>query len=76
MKHDSKLLKCNHFSRMIIMWLARWWGRYALSYNDLREIAAELGLKINRSTIYRWVHEYGKLLAKLINPHLKITGKS
>ncbi len=58
------------------MWLVRWYGRYALSYNDLREIAAERGLKINRSTICRWVHEYGKLLAKLIKPHLKTTSKS
>jgi transposase, IS6 family len=76
MKHDSKLFKWKHFSGMIIMWSVRWYGRYALSYNDLREIAAERGLKINRSTICRWVHEYGKLLAKLIKPHLKVTCKS
>lgn len=76
MKHNSKLFKWKHFSGMIIMWLVRWYGRYALSYNDLREIAAERGLTINRSTICRWVHEYGRLLAKLIKPYLKATGES
>lgn len=72
----SKLFKRKHFKGMIIMWLVRWYGLYALYCNDLREIAGEGRFKINRSTIYHWLHKYGKLLAKQIKPHLKITGNS
>ena len=60
MKQESKLFKWKHFEG-IIMWLVRWYGRYALSYADLKEMAAERGLKIERSTICRWVHEYGAI---------------
>ena len=44
----------------IILWLVRWYGRYAPTYNDLTEMAAERNLFIARSTICRWVHEYGR----------------
>ena len=71
MKQESKLFKWNHFEGIIIMWLVRWYGRYALSYAYLKEMAAERGLKIERSTICRWVHEYGAMLAKLTKPLLK-----
>ncbi|PEQ15482.1 IS6 family transposase, partial [Piscirickettsia salmonis] len=43
--------KWKHYSGEIILWLVRWYGRYALSYRDLKEIAAERGLEIERSTI-------------------------
>jgi len=59
-----------------LWWPVRWYGRYALSYADLKEMAAERGLKIERSTICRWVHEYRAMLAKLIKPLLKSTNGS
>ncbi|ALB21479.1 hypothetical protein Psal006b_02927 [Piscirickettsia salmonis] len=37
--------KWKHYSGEIILWLVRWYGRYALSYRDLKEIAAERGLE-------------------------------
>ncbi|QGN96822.1 hypothetical protein Psal071_03466 (plasmid) [Piscirickettsia salmonis] len=30
--------KWKHYSGEIILWLVRWYGRYALSYRDLKEI--------------------------------------
>ena len=72
MKQASTLFKCRHFEGIIIIWLVRWYGRYALSYADLKEMAAERGLKIERSTICRWV-QYGAMLAKFIKPFLKST---
>ncbi|QGP52271.1 hypothetical protein PsalN5692_03779 (plasmid) [Piscirickettsia salmonis] len=36
--------KWKHYSGEIILWLVRWYGRYALSYRDLKEIAAERGV--------------------------------
>jgi len=60
----------------IILWLVRWYGRYALSYNDLTEIAAERGLSVARSTICRWVHEYAPELEARVKPYLKKTNDS
>ncbi|QGP52151.1 hypothetical protein PsalN5692_03659 (plasmid) [Piscirickettsia salmonis] len=51
--------KWKHYSGEIILWLVRWYGRYALSYRDLKEMTGERGLELERSTICRWVHEYG-----------------
>jgi transposase-like protein len=57
----------------VILWLVRWYGRYALSYKDLQEMAAERGLSVNRSTIYRWVQQYGPELENRIKTTLKRT---
>ncbi|KTD04006.1 transposase [Legionella geestiana] len=35
--------------------LIRWYLAYALSYRDIEELALELGLKVDHSTINRWV---------------------
>jgi transposase, IS6 family len=39
-KDEGNVFKWKHFEGDITLWLVRWYGRYALSYNDLREIAA------------------------------------
>lgn len=75
-KNPDEPFKWKHFEDDIILWLVRWYGRYALSYNDLKEIAAERNLFIERSTICRWVHEYGPELEKRIKPYLKKTNDS
>lgn len=71
--NPAEPFKWKHFEGGIILWLVRWYGRYALSYNDLKEIAAERSLFVARSTICRWVHEYSPKLEKLVKPHLKKT---
>jgi len=68
--------KWKHFEGDIILWLVRWYCRYALSYNDLKEIAAERGLFVERSTMCRWVHEYGPELERRVKPYLKLTKAS
>ena len=57
-ENSQKPFKWKHYEGDIILWLVRWYGRYALSYRDLVEMSAERGLSIARSTICRWVHEY------------------
>lgn len=56
-KEASKPFKWKHSVGDIILWLVRWYCRYALSYRDLKEIAAERGLTLAPSTINRWVQE-------------------
>ena len=57
-KNNKQPFKWKHFEGEIILWLVRWYCRYALSYKDLKEIAAERGLFVERSTIFRWVQEW------------------
>ncbi len=75
-KDQDQPFKWKHFQGEIILWLVRWYGRYALTYNDLTEMAAERNLFIARSTICRWVHEYGQELEKRVKPKLKKTNDS
>ena len=42
--------------------LVRWYVAYALSYRDIEELAAERGLKVDHSTINRWVVHYSPQL--------------
>ena len=75
-KSSTDSFKWKHFAGDIILWLVRWYCRYALSYSDLKEMTAERGLSVERSTICRWVHEYAPELEKRIKPYLKISNSS
>jgi len=53
-----------------------WYLRYDLSYRDLEEMMLERGVKVDHTTIYRWVQAYGPELDKRCRPHLKPTNDS
>ena len=36
----------------------RWYLKYPLSYRNLEEMMAERGIKVDHTTIMRWVHQY------------------
>ena len=72
-KDEAKPFKWKHAVGEVIIWLVTWYSRYALSYRDLKEIAAERGFKLDRSTIYRWVQEYAPEINMRIKPYLKST---
>ena len=44
--------------------LVRWYLAYPLSYRDIEELALERGLKVDHSSINRWVIKYAPLLEK------------
>jgi transposase, IS6 family len=68
--------KWRHFEGPIILLCVRWYLRYCLSYRDLEEMMAERGLKVDHTTIYRWVQKYAPELEKRCKPHLKQTNDS
>ncbi len=51
----------------------RWYLRYTLSYRDIKEIMLERGLKVDHSTICRWVHTYSPELDKRTRRYLQPT---
>ena len=54
--------KRRHFENNVILMLVRWYVAYALSYRDVEELALERGLKVDHSTIHRWVVHYAPQL--------------
>ncbi|CDZ76386.1 hypothetical protein BN59_00655 [Legionella massiliensis] len=57
--------------------LVRWYLAYSLSYRDIEEVAMELRLKVDHSTINRWVVEYSPLLEEVFRKrHKHATGIS
>ena len=55
--------KWRHFKQDIILMLVRWYLAYSLSYRDVEELALERGLKVDHSTINRWVIDYSSHFA-------------
>ena len=54
----------------------RWYLRYSLSYRDLEEMMLEHGVKVDHTTIYRWVQAYSPEIDKRCRRHLKPTNDS
>jgi transposase, IS6 family len=68
--------KWRHYQAAIILLCVRWYVRYALSYRDLEEMMAERGLKVDHSTMARWVLAFAPELEKRVKPQLKPTNDS
>jgi len=66
----SRLFKWRHYFPAIILRCVRWYCRYSLSYRDVEELTQERGLRVDHSTIYRWVQAYSPQLDKRCRPHL------
>ena len=63
--------KQRHFKDSVILMLVRWYVAYALSYRDIEELAAERGLKVDHSTINRWVIRYAPQLEEAFRKRRK-----
>src|SRR5260370_10806498 len=72
----SNPFKWRPFQAEIILLCVRWYLRYPLSYRDLEGMMLERGLRIDHTTIYRWVQCYAPELEKRCRPHLKATNDS
>ncbi len=73
---QTALFKYRHYEAEIVLLCIRWYLRYALSYRDLEEIMAERGLRVDHTTIYRWVQRYTPILEKRCRAKLKPTNNS
>ena len=68
--------KWRRFEKEIILVNVRWYLRYALSYRDLEEMMVERGVKVDHTTIYRWVQSYSPEIEKRCKPYLRKTNDS
>ena len=49
------IFKHRRFPVEIILLCVRWYCKYGISYRDLTEMMSERGVKVDPSTIFRWV---------------------
>jgi len=63
--------KWRHFQQEIIMLVVRWYLSYSLSYRDIEEMMLERGIRVDHSTINRWVIHYAPLLEEEFRKNLK-----
>ena len=68
--------KWKHFVGEIILQTVRWYLKYPLSYRNLEKMMAERGIKVDHTTIMRWVHQYSPEIEKKIRRHLRPTNNS
>ena len=54
----------------------RWYVAYSLSYRDIEELLLERTIKIDHSTINRWVIKYSPQLLKAFKKNKKCVGRS
>jgi transposase-like protein len=72
---DTPFKGRQHPGELIIL-CVRLYLRYPLSYEHVAELAAERGVEVDASCIWRWVQTYAPELNKRCRPHLKPTNKS
>lgn len=56
--------KWRHFRGDIILGCVRWYCKYGISYRDLEEMMVERGVKVDHTTLYRWVQNYAPEMEK------------
>jgi IS6 family transposase len=73
---DPSLFKWRHFQADIILCAVRWYLRYALSCRDVEELLWERGVRVDHTTVFRWVQRYAPELDRRCRPWLRATNDS
>ena len=50
--------KWRHFAGKVILHGVRWYCKYGISYRDLEELMEQRGIRVDHTTLYRWVQKY------------------
>ena len=74
--NSKEPFKWRHFQKDVILLNVRWYLKYPLSYRNLEEMMKDRGLKVDHSTIGRWVLIYSPQIDEKARRHLKLTNDS
>src|ERR1700674_724543 len=69
----SGLFKWRQFEPEVILLAVGWYLRFSLSYRDVKELLAELGLHADHVTVWRWVQRYAPEMERRLRSRLKPT---
>ncbi|MFP1133361.1 IS6 family transposase, partial [Asticcacaulis sp. W401b] len=61
------MFKGRHFDRSVILLCVRWYLAYGLSLRNLEEMILERGIRLDHSTIHRWVMHFTPQLLEAFN---------
>ena len=70
------LFRGRHFEDQLIVLCVRWYLRYCLTLRDIEELMAERGLRVDHSTMGRWVLRYAPELHKRIRREIRPPNRS
>lgn len=73
---SSNPFKGYQFDKHIIIQAVFWYCRYSLSYQDIEELMNERGVKVDHSTLQRWVETFIPLVEVQVRRRKKCVGKS
>jgi transposase-like protein len=68
--------KGNQFERDIILWGARWYVAYPISYRQLEEMMQERSVEVDHSSLNRWVLKYTPVLDNVFGQRKRPVGAS
>jgi transposase, IS6 family len=63
------IFKRRRFPAEIILLCVRWSCKYGISYRDLAEMMQERGIKVDPSTLFRWVQRYAPEIERRIRQY-------
>lgn len=62
-----------HFLKKVVLTAVRWYLTYPLSYRQVEELLFERGVRVDHTTIYRWVIRYAaELHGQFMGRHHKV----
>jgi transposase-like protein len=73
---ERRIFKWRHFAPEISLCAVRWYLRCSLSYREVQELLEEREVRVDHTTVWRWVQCYTPELEQRTRPHLKPTNKS
>ncbi len=74
MKQNNKNpFKGRQFTAEVILWAVRWYLQFPISYRDLECMLANRGVRVDHTTLFRWIQAYAPELEKRIRSHLRPT---
>src|SRR5689334_18505079 len=59
------------FEPHVLVTCVRWYCRFCLSLRNVEELAAERGLAVDHTTIWRWVQQYGPEALRRLHGEVK-----
>ncbi len=79
MEYNPKLIisfKGRHFPKDIILMTVRWKLAYQLSYRNIEEVMSERVVKLNHSTVQKWIAYYAAQLESEFRARKRKVGNS
>jgi hypothetical protein len=61
---DARAFRGFRFPAEVILWAARWYLQFPISYRDLEAMLADRGVEVDHVTLYRWVQRFAPELEK------------